>query len=40
MNTEPKSDESILETRSLKKTYGAREKKLQVLVDVNLKLAE
>ena len=26
MDTEPKSEESILETRGLKKTYGAREK--------------
>jgi lipoprotein-releasing system ATP-binding protein len=40
INTEAKPDESILETRGLKKTYGAREKNLEVLVDVNLKLGE
>jgi lipoprotein-releasing system ATP-binding protein len=40
MESPTKSDEAILETRGLKKTYGAREKNLEVLVDVNLKLSE
>ena len=40
MNDTDKTDEAILEARGLKKTYGAREKNLEVLVDVNLKLRE
>jgi lipoprotein-releasing system ATP-binding protein len=40
MNTADQSEEAILEARGLKKTYGAREKNLEVLVDVNLKLQE
>ena len=40
MNTMHKSDDAILEARGLKKTYGAREKNLEVLADVNLKLHE
>ncbi|HKN25948.1 MAG TPA: ABC transporter ATP-binding protein [Candidatus Acidoferrum sp.] len=40
MNSTAKADEAILEARGLKKTYGAREKNLEVLVDVNLKLGE
>ncbi len=40
MNDTAKIDEAILEARGLKKTYGAREKNLEVLVDVNLKLGE
>jgi lipoprotein-releasing system ATP-binding protein len=40
MNTTDQSEEAILEARGLKKTYGAREKNLEVLVDVNLKLDE
>ena len=40
MDNEDQGDEAILEARGLKKTYGAREKNLQVLVDVNLKLRE
>ncbi|HTC40510.1 MAG TPA: ATP-binding cassette domain-containing protein, partial [Candidatus Acidoferrales bacterium] len=40
MNATDKTDEAILEARGLKKTYGAREKKLEVLADVNLKLRE
>jgi len=38
METEATSETAILEARGLKKTYGAREKNLEVLVDVNLKL--
>jgi lipoprotein-releasing system ATP-binding protein len=38
MDNADKPDEAILETRGLKKTYGAREKNLEVLVDVNLRL--
>ncbi len=40
MNATDKTDEAILEARGLKKTYGAREKNLEVLADVNLKLRE
>jgi lipoprotein-releasing system ATP-binding protein len=40
MDNEDKAGEAILEARGLKKTYGLREKNLQVLVDVNLKLRE
>ena len=40
MNATDKIDEAILEARGLKKTYGAREKNLEVLADVNLKLHE
>jgi lipoprotein-releasing system ATP-binding protein len=40
MNDEAKTDEAILEARGLKKSYGAREKNLAVLVDVNLKMSE
>jgi lipoprotein-releasing system ATP-binding protein len=40
MNSTAKPEEAILEARGLKKTYGAREKNLHVLVDVNLKLGE
>jgi lipoprotein-releasing system ATP-binding protein len=40
VNTTVKTEEAILEARGLKKTYGAREKNLQVLVDVDLKLRE
>ena len=40
MNTTGTTEEAILEARGLKKTYGAREKNLEVLVDVNLKLRE
>jgi len=32
------TEEAILEARGLKKTYGAREKNLEVLTDANLKL--
>ena len=38
MNSTAKTEEAILEARGLAKTYGAREKNLQVLADVNLKL--
>jgi lipoprotein-releasing system ATP-binding protein len=38
MNSTAKSEEAILEARGLAKTYGVREKNLQVLADVNLKL--
>jgi lipoprotein-releasing system ATP-binding protein len=38
MSDTAKNEEAILEARGLKKTYGAREKNLEVLVDVNLKL--
>jgi lipoprotein-releasing system ATP-binding protein len=40
MNSEAKTDEAILEARGLKKTYGPREKNLEVLANVNLKLCE
>ena len=40
METVEKPDQAILEARGLKKTYGAREKNLEVLVDANLKLRE
>ena len=40
MNSAAKTDEAILEARELTKTYGAREKNLQVLADVNLKLLQ
>src|ERR1700739_4384314 len=40
MNGTSKDEEAILEARGLKKTYGAREKNLEVLADANLKLRE
>jgi len=40
MDDTHKTGEAILEARGLKKTYGAPEKNLEVLVDVNLKLNE
>ncbi|MGB7436212.1 MAG: ABC transporter ATP-binding protein [Candidatus Acidiferrum sp.] len=40
MENTAKNAEAILEARGLKKTYGEREKNLEVLVDVNLKMAE
>src|SRR5246127_1964204 len=40
MGATTKDDEAILEARGLKKTYGAREKNLEVLADANLKLRE
>jgi len=40
MNTTDQSEQAILEARGLKKTYGARERNLEVLVDVNLQLGE
>jgi lipoprotein-releasing system ATP-binding protein len=40
MDSPEKNGEAILEARGLKKTYGARERNLEVLVDVNLKLGE
>jgi lipoprotein-releasing system ATP-binding protein len=40
MKDTPKTEEAILEARGLKKTYGAREKNLEVLVNANLKLRE
>ncbi|HYA63169.1 MAG TPA: ABC transporter ATP-binding protein [Candidatus Sulfotelmatobacter sp.] len=40
MNDTVKAEDAILEARGLKKTYGAREKNLEVLVDANLKLRE
>ena len=40
MNDTAKAEDAILEARGLKKTYGAREKNLEVLVDANLKLRE
>jgi len=40
MNSTDQTGEAILEARGLKKSYGAREKNLEVLVDVNLKLNE
>lgn len=39
MEATPDNESAILEARGLKKTYGAREKNLEVLVDVNLKMA-
>jgi len=33
-----KSQEAVLEARGLKKTFGERERKLEILVDVNLEL--
>src|SRR3974377_1311174 len=38
MDATAKKEEAILEARGLKKTYGAREKNLEVLTDANLKL--
>ena len=38
MNDTVETEEAILEARGLKKTYGAREKNLEVLTDANLKL--
>jgi lipoprotein-releasing system ATP-binding protein len=38
MNGTVKTEEAVLEARGLKKTYGQREKKLQILVDANLEL--
>jgi lipoprotein-releasing system ATP-binding protein len=41
MNTTDKiEDAAVLEARGLKKTYGVREKSLEILVDVSLKLRE
>jgi lipoprotein-releasing system ATP-binding protein len=40
MNSTDQTEEAILEARGLKKTYGAREKNLEVLVDANLKMRE
>ena len=40
MNSTAKDEEVILEARGLKKTYGARERNLEVLADANLKLRE
>jgi lipoprotein-releasing system ATP-binding protein len=40
MKDTAKAEDAILEARGLKKTYGAREKNLEVLVDANLKLRE
>jgi lipoprotein-releasing system ATP-binding protein len=40
MNSTAKPEEVVLEARGLKKTYGARARNLEVLVDVNLKLSE
>jgi lipoprotein-releasing system ATP-binding protein len=40
MNSTAKDEEAILEARGLKKTYGVREKNLEVLADANLKLRE
>jgi lipoprotein-releasing system ATP-binding protein len=39
MEATAENESAILEARGLKKTYGARERNLQVLVDVNLKMA-
>jgi lipoprotein-releasing system ATP-binding protein len=39
MQPTDENESAILEARGLKKTYGAREKNLPVLVDVNLKMA-
>jgi len=40
MDNTPDTEEAILEARGLRKTYGAREKNLEVLADANLKLRE
>jgi lipoprotein-releasing system ATP-binding protein len=40
MNSTSKTEGTILEARGLRKTYGAREKNLEVLADANLKLEE
>ncbi len=40
MHTTAKTGETVLAARGLKKTYGAREKNLEVLVNVNLDLHE
>jgi lipoprotein-releasing system ATP-binding protein len=40
MDNTDQAGKAILETRGLKKTYGAGEKSLQVLADVNLTLSE
>jgi lipoprotein-releasing system ATP-binding protein len=40
MESTSKTEEAVLEARGLKKTYGAREKNLEVLVDANLQLRE
>jgi lipoprotein-releasing system ATP-binding protein len=40
MNSTAQNDEAILEARGLKKSYGARERNLEVLADANLKLSE
>ncbi len=40
MNSTAQPEEAVLEARGLKKTYGARARNLEVLVDVNLKLSE
>jgi lipoprotein-releasing system ATP-binding protein len=40
MNSTDQTEEAILEARGLKKTYGAREKNLEVLADANLKMRE
>lgn len=40
MSSPAQTEEAILEARGLKKTYGAREKYLEVLADANLKLRE
>ena len=40
MNRTDQTEEAILEARGLKKTYGAREKNLEVLADANLKMRE
>src|SRR6201998_255597 len=40
MNGTSKDEEAILEARGLKKTYGAREKNLEVLADANLVLRQ
>ena len=40
MHSIVKTGEAVLEARGLKKTYGAGEKKLEILLDVNLELRE
>lgn len=40
MNSTSTPEHAVLEARGLKKTFGEREKKLEILVDVNLKLRE
>jgi lipoprotein-releasing system ATP-binding protein len=40
MDNTPDTEEAILEARGLRKTYGVREKNLEVLADANLKLRE